>query len=61
MTMDAEVVVDIALKKLGKTNLVVPGVVNKINFFSTRLNARFMNTKIFSAVVKSTQELELKK
>lgn len=61
MTMDANVVVDIALKRLGKTNLVVPGIMNKINFFSTRLNARFMNTKIFSAVVKSTQELELKK
>jgi len=61
MTMNAGVVVEIALKKLGKTNLVVPGIMNKINFFSTRLNARIMNTKIFSAVVKSTQDLELKK
>jgi len=61
MTMDADVVVDIALDKLGKTNLVVPGILNKINFFSTRLNPRFINTKIFSAVVKPTQELELKK
>jgi short-subunit dehydrogenase len=60
MAMDAENVVDIALNKLGKANLVVPGILNKINFLSTRLAPRFMNTKIFSAVVKSTQELELK-
>jgi len=61
ITMDANKVVDIALKKIGKTNLVVPGVMNKINFFLTRLNPRFMNTKIFSIVVKSTQDLALKK
>lgn len=60
MTMDADVVVDIALNKLGKTNLVVPGLMNKFNFFSTRLNPRFINTRIFSAVVRPTQELELK-
>ena len=60
MTMDADVVVDIALNKLGKTNLVVPGIMNKFNFFLTRLNPRFMNTKIFSIVVKPTQDLEIK-
>ena len=61
MMMEPEVVVDIALKKLGKTNLVVPGIMNKINFFMTRLNSRSMNTRLFSLVVKPTQELELKK
>tara|TARA_R110000782_G_scaffold18459_5_gene50782 strand:- start:1478 stop:2272 length:795 start_codon:yes stop_codon:yes gene_type:complete len=61
MTMNADVVVDIALKKLGKTNLVVPGLMNKINFFSTRINPRMINTRIFSSVVKPTQEADLKK
>lgn len=61
MTMDADVVVDIALNKLGKTNVVVPGIMNKINFFLTRLNPRFINTKIFSTIVKPTQDLDLKK
>lgn len=61
ITMDANKVVEIALNKLGKTNLVVPGIMNKVNFFLTRLNPRFMNTKIFSIVVKSTQDLEMKK
>ena len=61
MMMEPEDVVDIALKKLGKTNLVVPGIMNKVNFFMTRLNSRSMNTRLFSLVVKPTQELELKK
>ena len=61
MTMEPEIVVDIALKKLGKNNLVVPGIMNKINFLMTRLYSRSMNTRLFSIVVKSTQELELKK
>ncbi|GJM17749.1 MAG: short-chain dehydrogenase [Thermodesulfobacteriota bacterium] len=60
MTMNADVVVDNALNKLGKTNLLVPGLMNKINFFSTRINPRLLNTKIFSSVVKSTQESNLK-
>jgi uncharacterized protein len=60
ITMNVDDVVNIALNKLGKTNLVVPGIINKINFFLTRLNPRFMNTKTFSLAVKPTQELELK-
>jgi short-subunit dehydrogenase len=60
ITMDVDVVVDIALSKLGKTNIVVPGIMNKINFFLTRLNPRNLNTRLFSMVVKPTQDLNLR-
>lgn len=60
MTMNADTVVTIALNKLGKASVVLPGIMNKINFFLTRLNPRSINTKIFSAIVKSSQDLELK-
>ena len=60
MTMNADAVVSLALNKLGKATIVVPGIMNKISFFLTRLNPRAINTRIFSSVVKSTQEIELK-
>ena len=60
MAMDADKVVDVALDNLGKTSLVIPGFMNKLNALSTRLTPRFMNTRIFSMVVSPTQDLELK-
>lgn len=60
MAMDADKVVDIALDKLGKNSLVIPGFMNKLNALSLRLAPRFMNTRIFSMVVSPTQNLELK-
>ncbi len=59
MAMDVAPVVKTALQKLGKTRVAVPGFMNKLNIFTTRLNPRFLNTLIFGAVVRPTQQVNL--
>lgn len=57
MAMDAQPVVALALRKLGKSRIAIPGIINKLNALSTRLQPRFLNTLIFGLVVRPTQEL----
>ncbi len=56
MSLDADTVVRVALKSLGKKRRVTPGFVHKVIVFSTRLQPRVMNTKIFRAVIKRVQK-----
>lgn len=57
MAMDAQPVVSFALRKLGKSKVAVPGIMNKFNVLTTRLQPRFLNTLIFGMVVRPTQML----
>ena len=57
MAMDVQPVVKLALSKLGKSRIAVPGIMNKFNVLSTRMTPRFINTMIFGMVVKPTQKL----
>lgn len=57
MSMDVEPVVKYALRKLGKTRIAVPGIINKFNSLSTRLSPRFINTWLFGMVTRPTQQL----
>ncbi len=59
MAMDVEPVVKAALNKLGKSRIAVPGFMNKLNIFTTRLQPRFINTLIFGMVSKPTQQVNL--
>jgi short-subunit dehydrogenase len=59
MAMDAGPVVKTALNKLGKARVAVPGIMNKLNIFTTRLQPRFLNTLIFGMVVKPSQQVNL--
>ncbi|MBI4006251.1 MAG: SDR family NAD(P)-dependent oxidoreductase [Gammaproteobacteria bacterium] len=56
LAMDTGPVVRLALDKLGKSNVVVPGLFNKFASFSTRLQPRSFNTFIFEQVVRPTQQ-----
>lgn len=57
MAMDAGPVVKTAINKLGKSRIAVPGFMNKLNIFTTRLQPRFLNTFIFGMVVRPTQKI----
>ena len=58
--MKPDVVVDMALKKLGSTTTVVAGRLNSIIAFSTRLLPRSWNARIFGRVIGGMLE-EVKK
>lgn len=55
MSMDADIVVRVALESLGRKRGVTPGLINKLIVFSTRLQPRVINTKIYRAVIKRVQ------
>lgn len=55
MSMDADTVVRVALKSLGKKRRVTAGVKNKVIVWSTRFQPRLMNTRIFRTVMKHSQ------
>jgi len=57
MAMDVEPVVKTALNKLGKSGIAIPGIMNKLNIFTTRLQPRFISTLIFGMVVKPSQQI----
>ena len=52
MSMDADAVVRTALKNLGRTRHVTPGIHNKLIALSTRFQPRVLNTKIIGTVIK---------
>ncbi len=56
MSMEADSVVRVALQSLGRKRRVTPGLINKLVVFSTRLQPRVMNTKIYRAVIKGVQK-----
>ncbi len=51
-----DVVAKSALASLGRKRVVTPGLVPKLIAFSTRLQPRFLNRKIFGAVVSRAHE-----
>lgn len=51
LSLDPEAAANAALASLGKKRVVTPGLLQKLIAFSTRLQPRFLNTKIFGAVV----------
>ena len=55
MSMDAEAVVRVALRSLGRKRRVTAGLRNKLIVLSTRFQPRLMNTKIFRTVMKHSQ------
>ncbi|MDA2919055.1 SDR family NAD(P)-dependent oxidoreductase [Desulfobacterota bacterium AH_259_B03_O07] len=55
MSLPVDRVVRVALKNLGKKRVVTPGLIHKLIAFSTRLQPRFLNTKIFRAVISASQ------
>lgn len=55
LSLEADKVVRVALKSLGKKRAVTPGLIHKLIAFSTRLQPRFLNTKIFRAVISASQ------
>ena len=55
MSMDADAVVRVALKSLGKKPRVTAGLRNKVIAFSTRFQPRLVNTRIFRMVMKHSQ------
>ncbi|OGT64881.1 MAG: hypothetical protein A2W69_01390 [Gammaproteobacteria bacterium RIFCSPLOWO2_02_47_7] len=57
MAMNVQPVVSLALRKLGKSRAAIPGIMNKLNALSTRLQPRFLNSLIFGLVVRPTQKL----
>jgi hypothetical protein len=57
MAMNVQPVVSLALRKLGKSRVAIPGIMNKLNALSTRLQPRFLNSLIFGLVVRPTQKL----
>ena len=58
MSAEAEAVVQVALATLGKKRGVTPGFLHKLIAFSTRLQPRFLNTKIFRAVISRAEGSE---
>ena len=55
MSMEPDAVVATALRSLGRKRRVTAGLVNKAIVFSTRLQPRFLNSKIFRAVIRRVQ------
>ena len=51
LSLESKAAAEVALASLGKKRVVTPGLLQKIIAFSTRLQPRFLNTKIFGAVV----------
>ena len=51
MLLEPETVAQVTLASLGKKRVVTPGLLPKFIAFSTRLQPRFLNTKIFGTVV----------
>ena len=51
LSLAPEAVAKVALASLGKKRVVTPSLLHKFIAFSTRLQPRFLNTKIFGAVV----------
>ncbi|OGT35986.1 MAG: hypothetical protein A2W28_08710 [Gammaproteobacteria bacterium RBG_16_51_14] len=56
IAMDAEPVVCMALDKLGKSGIAVPGLFNKFASFSTRFQPRSLNTFIYKQVIRHSQQ-----
>ncbi len=56
MSLEAAAVVRVALATLGKRRGVTPGFLHKLIAFSTRLQPRFLNTKVFRAVISRAQD-----
>ena len=56
MSMEPSAVVRSALDVLGKKRRVTPGFMNKLVVFSTRLQPRVMNTKIYRALIRRVQK-----
>ncbi len=55
MSMDADAVVRVALKNLGRRRRVTAGIRNKLIVFSTRIQPRAMNTKIIGTVITQSK------
>ena len=55
LSLEAAVVVNTALANLGKQHTVTPGLLQKLIAFSTRLQPRILNTKIFRAVISAAE------
>ncbi len=55
MSMDANAVVKVALRSLRRKRRVTAGLINKAIVFSTRLQPRALNSKIFRAVIRRVQ------
>ena len=51
LSLEPDTVATAALRSLGKKRVVTPGLLHKLIAFSTRLQPRFLNRKIFGAVV----------
>lgn len=51
LSLEPDTVATAALRSLGKKRVVTPGLLHKLIAFSTRLQPRFVNRKIFGAVV----------
>lgn len=56
MPMPAKAVVQSALKKLGLKNVVIPGILNRLNVLSIKLLPRNWSTRIFGRVIRSIQK-----
>ena len=57
LSMDAEAVVKVALRNLGKRRVVTAGLLNKLIVWSTRLPPRALNTKIFRIVIEAAYKV----
>ena len=57
LSLGPEAVAKIALTSLGRRRVVTPGWLQKLIAFSTRLQPRFLNTKIFGTVVSRAKGL----
>ena len=55
LSLEPEAVAKVALASLGKKRVVTPGLRPKLIAFSTRFQPRFLNRKIFGAVVSRAQ------
>ncbi len=55
LALEARDVAATALANIGKKRSMTPGLINKLIAFSTRLQPRILNTKIFGAVVSRAE------
>ncbi len=55
LSLEPDVVVRVTLASLGRRRRVTPGFLNKLISFSTRFQPRFLNTRIFRAVISRAQ------
>ena len=55
LSLEPDVVVRVALASLGRKRRVTPGFLNKLSSFSTRIQPRFLNTRVFRAVISRAQ------